>query len=145
MTMIEITPADEKKTSVSCKPGEGHSFQFLISNVSENKIDVGLDLLDSSDWMTIAAEPNEKQFERTLQAKEDSAKRDKKKITVNISPPEDLLEDGVNSQEFQFRLRVYDRDDYNNVFESEYVSVSVERPISEKGFLKKIFGKKDKS
>ena len=142
--MIEITPADEKVTSVNCKPGESFSFQLLVSNISEGKIDVGLDLLDADEWITIEEEPNEKQFERTLEAKEDSAKRDKKKITINVNPPEDLLEEGMNSQAFQFKLRVYQRDNYDNVFESEHVPVTVERPLTEKGFLKKIFGKKDK-
>ena len=142
--MIEITPADDKITSVNCKPGESFSFQLLISNIPEGKIDVGLDLLDADEWITIEKEPNEKQFERTLEAKEDSAKRDKKKITVNVSPPDDLLEEGVNSQEFQFKLRVYQRDNYDNVFESEHVPVTIERPLTEKGFFGKIFGKKDK-
>ena len=145
MITVEITPADKKITSVTCKPGEESSFQFLLLNTSANKADIGLDLLEESDWMTVRQEPNEKQFERTLQAKEDSAKRDQTTITIEIKPPADLLDESNDSTQYQFKLRAYDRDDYNQVFESDYVSITVERPMTEKGFLGRLFGgKKDK-
>ena len=142
--MIEIIPADEKITSAECKPGEQISFQLLISNNTEEKIDIGMDLPDAEDWMSIAEDNNEKKrFERVLHPKEDSAKRDKKKITIDLNPPEDLLDEGVNEAEFQFTLRAFVRPDNEEVFRSDPVSVTVERPITEKGFFKKIFGKKD--
>lgn len=142
--MIEIAPADEKITSINCKPGEESSFQFLLSNTSDKKVDIGIDLLEENDWVTVRQEPNEKQFERTLQAKEDSAKRDQTTITIEIKPPADLLSEGNDSTQCQFKLRAYDRDDYNQVFESDPISVTVELPITEKGFLGRLFSKKDK-
>ena len=142
--MIEITPADEKVTSVECKPGEPTEFVLLVSNTSEDKFDIGMDMPEGTEWMTIKEEPGEtRQFERTLYPVEDSAKRDKKKITIEIWPPEDTLEEGVNEAAFEFVLRVFVRPDNEEVFRSDPVPVTVERPITEKGFLKKIFGKKD--
>ena len=143
MLNVEITPENENVTSVTCKPGDNTSIKFVIANKDTNKVYVGLRLYfansedNISEWITIKIEPNEKtNLERTLYPAEDP--RDNKTITVEISPPDALFGEDANSKEYQFRLRVYNRDNTDFEVQSENIAVTVKVPKVKRGFFQKV-------
>ena len=142
---VEIKPEDEGVTAVKCKPGRSTSFRVVVSNENEKKIDIGLRLLFKNNqqgvekWITLQKEEREQLLERDLEGERGTQNPKRRKtITINISPPSDLLNDGDGPEECQFCLGIHERTNPSYEIESNYITVTVAGAPAKKSWIKRV-------
>jgi hypothetical protein len=114
MPIVKITPAGE---SITCKAGEGGRFQFNISNAAGRKIRFGAQVKGNNgpiNWLTVDGAA-----ERGLDASASST------VELVARPPADLLKIKDGNKHFNFKLRVHDAEDPEEIVDSVTVRVEV--------------------
>ena len=114
MSIVKTTPAGE---SITCKAGESGRFQFNISNAAGRQVRFGAQAKGNDgplDWLTVDGAA-----ERSLDASASSS------VEVVARPPANLLKMEDGNKRFNFKLRVHDVEDPEEIVDSVTVSVEV--------------------
>jgi hypothetical protein len=114
MATVKITPAGE---SIKCKAGQNGRFQFNISNTTGKEVRFSAQAKGSKeaiDWLSVDGAS-----ERSLSASATST------VEVVANPPITLLKMEEGNKRFNFKLRVHNADNANDIVDSATVSVEV--------------------
>jgi hypothetical protein len=114
LAIVKITPTNEKSV---CTAGETCRAQFSVSNTSGGFLLCGVQISSQdnvNDWINI-----EGSVERKIEEDIDTT------ITLEITPPKDLLNENDTPRHYAFRLRLYNAKEPEATVESPTVSVTV--------------------
>jgi hypothetical protein len=147
---VKIALADDKQgESIECRSGEECSFSFRVTipdTEIPNSKRLGIQLKiegyeeDELEWINREGTQQQRLFmEKAIEKGEDAGNRIGENIViVKINPPANLLEEKAPPKNYDFYIRVYHADKYDeDPVKSSTISLTVQPP---KGKRKKILG-----